>query len=176
VIALALAGLAALSLVMLIYYGQYIPVMLERTLPYFFQSGRAAEGGAGLPERASLPVYLARYVPLTSYFHRPVAYGLQLTFLLAAVGLAGIGRPRLRVVLICWALVAALFTIVGSRIDMVDKHVFYLMPPAALLAGRLLSKLWQRGLPARLIVASVYLFTFAAALDLWIYRVMTTRQ
>ena len=36
--------------------------------------------------------------------------------------------------------------------------------------------LWQRGLPARLVVASVYLFTFVAALDLWIFRIMTTRQ
>jgi hypothetical protein len=176
VIGLALAGLAALALSMLIYYGQYIPVILERTVPYFFQTGRPDEGGAGIPERASLSTYLAQYIPLTSYFHRPVAYGLQLTFLLAALSLAGLRRPRLRALLICWVLVGMLFTIAGSRIDMVDKHVFYLVPLLALLAGRLLSQLWQRGLPARLVVASLYLFTFAAALDLWIFRIMTTRQ
>ena len=46
--------------------------------------------------------------------------------LLAAVSLVGLARPRLRALLICWVLVAALFTIAGSRIDMVDKQVFYL--------------------------------------------------
>jgi len=119
---------------------------------------------------------LAQYIPLTSYFQRPVAYGLQLALLLAIVSLGSLGRPRLRALLICWAIVAALFTVVGSRIDMVDKQIFYLAAALALLAGRLLAQLWQRGLPARLVVASVYLFTFVAALDLWIFRIMTTRQ
>jgi len=73
-------------------------------------------------------------------------------------------------------LVAALFTVAGSRIDMVDKQVFYLVPALALLAGQLLGRLWQRGLPARLVVASVYIFTFAAALDLWFFRIITIRQ
>ncbi|MEO7910874.1 MAG: hypothetical protein ABIV47_14620 [Roseiflexaceae bacterium] len=86
------------------------------------------------------------------------------------------GRTRLRALLICWALVAALFTVVGSRIDMVDKQIFYLVPALALLAGRLLARLWQRGLPARLVVVSIYLFTFAAALDLWVFRIISIRQ
>src|SRR5262249_57041817 len=38
VIALALAGLAALALAMLVYYGQYVPVILERTGPDFFRA------------------------------------------------------------------------------------------------------------------------------------------
>ena len=110
--------------------------------------------------------YLAQFPPRFGYFLRPVAYGIQLALLLAAASLAGLRRTRLRTLLICWALVAALFTVAGSRIDMVDKQIFYLVPALALLAGRLLARLWQRGLPARLVVASVYIFTFAAALDL----------
>jgi hypothetical protein len=176
VIALALAGIAALGLATLIYYGQYVPLILERTVPYFFQAGPPAQAGAGAQQRESFLTYLAQYIPLTSYFQRPVAYGLQLTLLLALVSLGSLGRPRLRALLICWAIVAALFTVVGSRIDMVDKQIFYLVPALALLAGRPLAQLWQRGLPARLVVASVYLFTFVAALDLWIFRIMTTRQ
>jgi hypothetical protein len=78
--------------------------------------------------------------------------------------------------MICWAAVAVVFTIIGSRIAMVDKQIFYLLPALALLAGRLFSWLWQRGSAARLIVASAYLFTFLAALDLWIYRIATIRQ
>jgi hypothetical protein len=176
VIALALAGIAALGLATLIYYGQYIPLILERTVPYFFQAGSPTQAGAGAQHRESFLTYLAQYIPLTSYFQRPVAYGLQLALLLAIVSLGNLGRPRLRALLICWAIVAALFTVVGSRIDMVDKQIFYLAAALALLAGRLLAQLWQRGLPARLVVASVYLFTFVAALDLWIFRIMTTRQ
>jgi hypothetical protein len=176
VIALALAGLAALALATLIYYGQYIPLILERTVPYFFQSGQPDPASTGAQQREPFLTYLTHYIPRTGYFHRPVAYGLQLALLLAAASLVGIGRTRLRALLICWALVTALFTVAGSRIDMVDKQIFYLVPALALLAGRLLARLWQRGLPARLVVASVYLFTFAAALDLWVYRIMTIRQ
>jgi len=176
VLAIALAGVAALGLATLIYYGQYIPLIVERTVPYFFQAGQPAPAGTGAQQHETFLTYLTQYIPRTGYFRRPVAYGLQLALLLAAVSLAGIGRPRLRALLICWALVAALFTVAGSRIDMVDKQVFYLVPALALLAGRLLARLWQRGLPARLVVASVYIFTFAAALDLWFFRIMTIRQ
>jgi hypothetical protein len=176
VLAIALAGLAALGLATLIYYGQYIPLILERTVPYFFQAGQPAPASAGVQQRETFLTYLTQYIPRTAYFRRPVAYGLQLALLLAAVSLAGLGRPRLRALLICWALVAALFTVAGSRIDMVDKQIFYLVPALALLAGRLLAQLWQRGLPARLVVASVYIFTFAAALDLWFFRIVTIRQ
>ncbi|HEU5102685.1 MAG TPA: hypothetical protein VFU22_26855 [Roseiflexaceae bacterium] len=176
VVALALAGFAGLALAILIYYGQYIPVMLERTLPYFLQSGRPEELGVTTRRPTSLLSYLAQRVPFTTYLQRPVAYGIQLPLLLALPALAEVGRPRLRALLICWALVAAVFTIAGLRIDMVDKQMFYLLPALVLLTGRLLSQLWQRGMPARLVVASVYLFTFTAALDLWAYRVMTTRQ
>jgi hypothetical protein len=176
VIALALASIAALGLATLIYYGQYIPLILERTVPYFLGASQPGPASGGAQQRESFLTYLTQYIPRTGYFRRPVAYGLQLALLLAAAGLAGLAKTRLRVLLICWVLVAALFTIAGSRIDMVDKQVFYLVPALALLAGHLLARLWQRGLPARLVVASVYLFTCAAALDLWFFRFMTIRQ
>jgi hypothetical protein len=176
VLALGLAAIGALGLATLIYYGQYIAPIVERTVPYLLQTTGPAPAGASVPQREPFLIYLAQYGPLTAYFQRPVAYGLQLALLLAAVSLAGLGRPRLRAALICWAVVAVVFTVVGSRIDMVDKHIFYLVPALALLAGRLLSRLWQRGPPARLVVASAFLFTFLAALDLWVYRIMTIRQ
>ena len=66
-----------------------------------------------------------------------------------------------------------LFTIVGSRIAMVDKQLFYFMPAMMLLAAPLLDWAWRRGLPGRLAVAALYLLTFAAALNLWVERVMS---
>jgi hypothetical protein len=176
VIALALAGLAALGLATLIYYGQYIPLILERTVPYFFGTGTPETAGASAPARQPFLTYLASYRQLLGYLQRPVAYGLALALPLALLSLAGLRRRRQRALMICWAVVAVLFTVVGSRVDMVDKHVFFFVPAMALLAGALLSRLWQRGWPARLVVASIYVFTLVAALDLWIYRVISTRQ
>jgi hypothetical protein len=179
--AIALAALAALGLVTLIYYGQYIPLLLERTLPYFL--GGSDGQKAGVQEHQPFLAYLAEFWPRFGYFARPVMYGIQLPLLLAVAGLAGLyvagrgaAQRRRLVVLLCWAAVAALFMIAGSRVAMVDKQVFYFVPALALLAGPLLSRLWARGLPARLVVASIYLFTLAAALDFWVFRIVTTRQ
>jgi len=66
--------------------------------------------------------------------------------------------------------------VVGSRISMVDKQVFYIIPALALGVGLLAGRLWRRGLPARVVVASVYLFSLAAALNLWIYRIASVQQ
>ncbi|MEO7910875.1 MAG: hypothetical protein ABIV47_14625 [Roseiflexaceae bacterium] len=68
-IGLALAGIAALGLATLIYYGQYIPLILERTVPYFFpersirlsQCGRtAARVISNLPDAIHPTVWLLR--------------------------------------------------------------------------------------------------------------------
>jgi hypothetical protein len=88
----------------------------------------------------------------------------------------GIREPRARVLLTCWLTVALAFLLVGSRISMVDKHLFYIIPALALGVGLVLGRLWRRGLPARLVVASFYLFTFVAALNMWIYRIAAVRQ
>ena len=137
-IALALAGIAALGLAMLIYYGQYIPLILERTVPYFFQSRPAGPGQRGRPAARNLSD-LPGAVHSAYRLLPPPGRVWPSAGAAAGGGEPGRpGRPRLRALLICWALVAALFTVAGSRIDMVDKQIFYLVPALALLAGRLL--------------------------------------
>ncbi|HEX9372889.1 MAG TPA: hypothetical protein VF897_17885 [Roseiflexaceae bacterium] len=175
ILAIALAALAALGLSTLIYYGQYIPLIVERTVPYFLGSSAPGQQ-VGKQEHQPFLAYLADYWPRFGYDQRPVTYGLQLLLLLAAVALAGLKSRRALALMLCWAAVAALFVVAGSRISMVDKQIFYLVPALALLSGQLLGKLWARSVPARLVVAGVYLFTFASALSLWVYRIMTTRQ
>ena len=60
VLAIALAGIAALGLAMLLYYGQYIPLILERTVPYFFQVGQPAPTSAGVLQRETFLTYLTQ--------------------------------------------------------------------------------------------------------------------
>jgi hypothetical protein len=174
VAALALATVAALGIATLIYYGQYIPPIVERTIPYFLQA--AAPGtSAGLQRRDPFLVYLANYWPRMAYLRSSGAYGLQLALPLGILGMFAVRERRIRLLLGCWLAVAGLFVVIGARISMVDKQVFYIIPALALGVGLVAGRLWQRGLPARLVVAGLYLFVFVAALQMWIYRIATVR-
>jgi hypothetical protein len=175
VVALALATTAALAIATLIYYGQYISPIVERTIPYFLQAATPGTS-AGIQKRDPFLVYLANYWPRMEYLRRSGGYGLQLALPLGLLGMIGIRERKIRILLGCWLAVAALFLVAGSRISMVDKHLFYIIPALALGVGLLIGRLWRRGLPARLVVASFYLFAFVAALDMWIYRIATVRQ
>jgi hypothetical protein len=174
VVAIALALLAACVLSALIYYGQYIPLIVQRTLPYFF--GGVPGQQAGIQNHQPFLEYLAEYIPRLGYTARPVIYGLWIPLILAAVGLLRLRRRRVLALMLAWAVVTALFMIAGSRISMVDKQVFYFMPAMMLLAAPVLNWLWERGIIGRLAVGGAYLFTFAVALNLWIERIVTVRQ
>jgi len=174
VVALALALLAAGLLSTLIYYGQYIPLIIQRTLPYF--SGGVPGQQAGIQNHQPFLAYLADYVPRLGYTARPVIFGLWIPLVLALVGLLRLRHRRVLALMLSWVAVTVLFTIAGSRISMVDKQVFYFMPAMMLLAAPVLNWLWERGIIGRLVVASTYLFTFAVALNLWIERIANVRQ
>jgi hypothetical protein len=173
--ALALAAAAAAALAILVYYGQYIPLFVERTIPYFTQA--AAPSGIAEVKRDPFPIYLANYLPRMAYFNdRGGGYGLLLALPLGLLGWYWLrGRP-IRQALLAWLGVALLFLVAGSRVSMVDKHVFYLIPALALGIGAVFGRLWQRGWAARVVTVALYAFTLAAALNLWMYRILTVRQ
>jgi hypothetical protein len=175
IMALALAALLSLGIATLIYYGQYIVPILERTVPYFLQAA-TPDTSVGLQNRVPFLTYLANYWPRMEYLRASGSYGLQLALPLGLLGMFSIRDRRARVALACWLAVALAFLVVGSRISMVDKHVFYFIPALALGVGLLAGRLWRRGLLARLVVGSIYLFTFVAALNIWIYRIAAVRQ
>lgn len=174
VVAIMLAGLAALGLTTLIYYGQYIAPILERTAPYFT---RAAGGdGTGI-EYPPFSIYLAQYWPRMSYFDLDTnAYGLQLTLPIGLLGMFVFRNWRMRAIFVAWLLVALLFLVAGSRISMVDKHLFYLIPALVLGCGLIFGRLWRRGVASRLVVAGIYVATFVAALQLWVHRIVSVQQ
>ena len=174
IVAIVLAVLAAGLLSTLIYYGQYIPLLIQRTLPYFF--GGVPGQQVGIQNHQPFLEYLADYIPRLGYFARPVIFGLWIPLILALVGLLRLRRRRVLALVLAWAAVTVLFTIAGSRISMVDKQIFYFMPAMMLLAAPAFNWLWERGVIGRLAVAATYLFTFAIALNLWIERIANTRQ
>lgn len=174
VYAIGLAALAALLIATAVYYGQYIPLIIARTLPYFF--GGAAGQKVGIQNSQPFLAYLADYIPRLGYTARPVMFGLWIPLVLAPIGLLQLRSRRMLALAICWAIVTVLFTIAGNRISMVDKQIFYFMPAMMLLAAPVLDWAWRRGLLGRMAVACTYLLSFAAALALWIERVATIRQ
>lgn len=175
VVALGLASAVALGLATLIYCGQYIGPILERTIPYFTQAA-APSGGIEGVRHDPFGVYLAKYWPRMTYFRQSGSYGLQLALPLGLLGMLYVRGRRSRALLACWLAVAALFLVAGNRISMVDKHLFYIIPALALGVGLLMGRLWRRGAAARLVVACFYAFALVAALDMWVYRILTVRQ
>ena len=175
IVALALAAAAALGIATLVYYGQYIGPILERTLPYFLQAA-TPDTSVGLQNRDPFLTYLANYWPRMEYLRESGSYGLQLALPLGLLGMFSARDRRARAVFACWLAVAVAFLVVGSRISMVDKHVFYLIPALALGVGLVMGRLWRRGIGARLVVAGFYLFALVAAVDMWLYRIAAVRQ
>ncbi len=174
IIALGLAGLTALGLTILIYYGQYIGPILERTIPYFVGADRGE--GVNSVQREGFGAYLAGYWPRMGYLRITGHYGMQIPLLLAIAGIALVRGRAARAILLCWALTAGVFLLAGSRISMVDKHLFYLLPALALLAGAALGWLWEHGRLARIAVLGIYAFSAISAVSMWLYRVASVQQ
>jgi hypothetical protein len=174
VAALALAAGAALGLATLIYYGQYIQPIIERTIPYFLHAGDGE--GVNAVRREPFGEYLAKYWPRMGYLRETGHYGLQLPLLIGLLGLPLIRGRRVRIMLASWLAVGVLFLIAGSRISMVDKHLFYILPALALGAGALLGRLWRRGRAAPLAIGLLFAFTLFSALEMWLYRVVNVQQ
>jgi hypothetical protein len=176
VVALGLATLAAAGLATLIYYGQYIPPIIERTLPYFTRTAVPGSGATGV-SYDPFGLYLEKYLWRMAYVgERGGGYGLLLTLPLGLLGWYWIRGRLIRTMLAAWLVVALLFLVAGARVSMVDKHLFFIVPALALGAGALFGRLWHYGRAGRLTVALCYLFTAAAALNLWIYRIVSVRQ
>lgn len=170
------ATVAAVVLSMLIYYGQYLVPIWQRTVPYFLGGGPASQGATAV-QQESFWTYLANYWPRMSYFNlRTNAYGMQISLLVGLVGMFLVPSRFMRKVFACWLVVAVLFLVAGSRISMVDKHLFYLLPALAIGCGFVAERLWRSGWIGRIGVWGIYAMTFAAALLVWINRIATVRQ
>ncbi|HEU5327227.1 MAG TPA: hypothetical protein VFU78_03985, partial [Thermomicrobiales bacterium] len=78
-----------------------------------------------------------------------------------------------------WFAVFGLFFLAGTRIDMVDKEMWFVLPALAICAGIACDTLLRRLPRYRLGPAAVSLYlghlTWAAAV-LWLFRIMVVRH
>ncbi len=176
----ALALAAAIALSLLLYYGQFIGPLLTQTLPTLLEAAR--QGGTGL---GTAPVSWSEYLQSNLERFSGLNYGLLLPILLALGSLLTGWRhaaspaapsPLRRWLLGAWFGTALLFFLVGFRVDMVDKEVWFAMPAVALGAAVTLDWFWKRWRTGRALALLVYLFLAAAALLSWIGRLATIRQ
>jgi hypothetical protein len=174
---LGATGLAfALSIVL--YYGLFIPEMIERTLPYVLRTVVGGQTNEGQAAQQTLAQYLGFYWPHLGYYlpfyintADTVRYGLWLPLLLGLPGLWLLRKRRLTLIIVgAWYVVAVLFLFAGLRISMVDKHVFFVAPALALCSAAIFERLWTRNLLLRGALIGVYALTFVSAIELWIVR------
>ncbi len=188
-----LGGASVLAFVA--YYAQYAGPLLTETLPAF---GSKLGGGEALGVQAiPFPTYAANYV------ERLGRYGVLLSLLLVPLGL----RPLLRSaapdrlagpILAAWFTVFGLFFLAGTKIDMVDKEVWFILPAVAICAGAACDSLLTRfararprtsvastapSAPVRSVtrLAHATLGLYLAhltwvSLALWYFRIMVTRH
>jgi hypothetical protein len=171
-VALSLGG--ALTASTLIYYGQYIPPILERTVPYVLNLATAGPQSVGV-ERPPFSEYMLSFWRHLRYDMRPdgfLYYGLLIPLMFVIPGFVALRRqPLLWVMLAAWFSVGTLFMFVGYRVSMVDKQLFYIVPAICLCWGVYAARFWQRGWWGRVLVITIYAFTLATALDLWVIRI-----
>lgn len=169
-----LATGVAFGLSVLIYYGQYIVPVLSKTLPYMLNIFSRGPETVGV-ERPPFGQYLLDFLPHLGYWIWPgryLYYGLALPLLAVVPGFLMLrGRQPLWAALAAWFTVALLFMLVGYRLSMVDKQLFYILTPICICAAVVADWFWKKGLWARLLVGAIYLGTFASALALWIIRI-----
>ena len=140
--------------------------------------GQLEEGKAiGGIERDPAGLYTWKYVG------RLLSYGILASLLLAPFGawrlLRGTPSRLAGPMLAGWFSVFALFYLVGMRLDMVDKEMWFALPAVAICAGvacdRLLQRFPRQALSRALV--TVYLSYLASGgAVLWLLRIMYTRH
>lgn len=177
------------------YYVQYVGPLLTETLPAF---------GSGLSQGESLGIKRDPFgVYALKYLGRLWYYGVLVSLLLAPLGVASLLRGKhdrlAGPLLAAWFAVFVLFFLAGSRIDMVDKELWFTVPVLALCAGVACDAIlswWSRQtdpLGSRLRSTNSALYGGAVklgtaalglylahitwiALALWYFRIMVTRH
>lgn len=169
-----LAALAALALSLLIYYGQYIAPIVERTIPYMLNLATQGPEAVGV-ERPSFGTYMLSYIPHLDYRMWPgdyLYYGIAIPLLFVVPGFLALRtRSLLWAVLSAWFTVALIFMLAGYRISMVDKQLFYIIPAICICWAVYAERYWHRGRWGKVLIITVYVFTFVSALDLWVLRI-----
>lgn len=167
----------AIAAALIIYYGQYIGPIIQQTLPYMqtvFTQGPESVGVV----RPSFGQYMGIFIPHLDYRrwdNGHLYYGIAIPLLFLIPGFLALWkRPLIWVTLAAWFTVALLFMFAGYRISMVDKQIFYMLPAMCICWAVYAERYWDRGRWGRLFVAGIYAFTLAAAVALWVFRIVNS--
>jgi len=167
----------AITLALLIYYGQYILPVIQQTLPYMGTVFTRGPESVGV-ERPPFGQYMAAFVPHLDYRIWPGDYlyfGLIIPLLFMLPGFVALRRrPAVWTLFAAWGTVALLFMLAGYRISMVDKQLFYLLPVICVCWALYADRIWARGRWGRWLVAVVVLFSLVSALDQWVLRIASS--
>lgn len=179
-----LAASVALGLSLIIYYGQYVGPIVERTVPYFGQALTQSSESLGKASD-TLSDYLYRH-------YRLWGYGLAIPLLLALGYL--LGGPRranrpfddeapsyphallLWVMTMAWVGMTLLFIPIAYKVSMYDKHFFVSIPLVLIAAVATIERFWQRSLAVRVGTVLLYGALAFSAVNLWIYRIINVQQ
>ena len=157
-----------------IYYGQYVPPIIERTIPYFLNISTQSTATIGVV-RAPFNEYIAAFFPSLRYdfVQNPyLYYGLFIPILMVIPAFVLMWKHRtLWTFATAWYVVAILFMLVGYKISMVDKQLFYIIPLLMVSWAMIAERLWIRGPSGRIIVSTTVLYTLWSAVQLWIIRI-----
>jgi hypothetical protein len=166
----------AIALALIIYYGQYIPPIIERTIPYMqtvFTQGPESVG----VERPPFGAYMLGFIPHLDRIWPGdyLFYGIGIPMLFTIPGFIALRqRPLIWLVLATWLSVAVLFMLAGYRISMVDKQIFYMLPIMCITWAIYADRFWQRGRWGQVFVLIILAVTLVTALDQWVLRIVTS--
>ena len=168
------ATYGGLLIATIIYYGLYIPPIIERSIPYFLQISTQSTASIGVI-RAPFDEYILNFFPALRYdfVQNPyLYYGLYIPVLMAIPAYILMWKHRtLWTFAAAWYVVAIIFLMVGYKISMVDKQLYYIVPLLMLSWAMIADRLWNRGPMGRIIVSTTVLYTLWSALQLWIIRI-----
>lgn len=181
------------------YYVQFAGPIITETLPSFGSS--LGQGESLGIERDPFSVYASKY------FVRLFNYGVLFSLLLTPFGIwrlmRGQHHPLTGPLLASWFAIPLSFFLIGYRLDMVDKEIWFIVPALAICAGVAcdwIISFWQgyrradqssdeaspqqaglRGLLQRIPVTPALVGIYLAHLTwggitLWLFRIMVTRH
>ncbi|NJN17791.1 MAG: hypothetical protein HC822_16715 [Oscillochloris sp.] len=172
-----IASGVAIGLALIVYYGQYIPPIIQTTIPYMstvFTQGPESVGVV----RPPFSQYMWGYVPHLDYRIWPgdyLFYGIAIPMLFTIPGFFALrNRPLIWLLFATWFSVAVLFMFAGYRISMVDKQLFYLLPVMCICWAIYADRFWVRGRWGRVLVLTVLIYSLVTALDQWVLRIVTS--
>lgn len=169
--ALILAELLAF----MVYHIWYVPTLLAQTLPAITQAMTAEQRELnGLPK----PNLLGDLQVNGNYTLNHLTW-LALGLLPPGLVLAWRQTSASgRMLLLAWLITLAVFSLFSWAVaDMIFKHIFFMLPLAAMLGGLVLAALWSRpGWASRILPAGLLLYLAAFCAERWYFYIMIKRH